>query len=75
MDKLTMSYHTHGYLAEMYSQCKLEVQVCQSAAGYYIGTMNPDGSPCSRESGNYYHTAIEADKALREKSWIQRMYP
>ena len=41
---------------------KLELQVLQSGAGYYIGTFCNCG-PYSRESG-YYRTREEADAAM-----------
>lgn len=45
--------------------CKVkpEFEVCQSAAGYYIGTMC-DCGPYSRESG-YYRTFAAAEKDLK----------
>ena len=36
------------------------LQVCWSAAGYYIGYLDHDGSPYSRESVNYWPTAVGA---------------
>jgi len=41
---------------------RVELQVCRSAAGYYIGTMCQCG-PYSRESG-YYASHEEAEEAL-----------
>jgi len=46
-----------------------ELQVCQSAAGYYVGTMyydKEDGfwEPGSRDSG-YFRTSEEAEKFLK----------
>ena len=32
---------------------RLPLQVCESRAGFYIGTLNQDGTPCSRESVEY----------------------
>lgn len=55
-----------------------ELMVLQSGAGYYIGTIyhNPDGydEPGSRDSG-YYRTREEAEKALKEEIWDQRLHP
>lgn len=42
------------------------VGVCRSAAGYYIGQMEPCGVPLSRLSDIYYTSFDEADKALHE---------
>lgn len=47
----------------------------QSAAGFYIGTAEPDGSPFSRESKEYWRTRPEADTALKTGSWTQKMEP
>lgn len=43
----------------------LELQVCQSAAGYFIGTECPMHGPNSRESG-YIASREEAEDTLRE---------
>ena len=42
---------------------ELEVQVCQSAAGFYIGYWCNEDGPHSRESG-YYKSAKGAQEAL-----------
>ena len=49
---------------------KLEMQVCSSGAGYYIGTVC-DCGPYSRESG-YYKTALEAQDYLDNNTWEGR---
>ena len=41
----------------------LEIQVCKSMAGYYVGFWCDRCGPYSRESG-YYHNREEADLAL-----------
>ena len=46
---------------------KLELQILQSAAGYYIGTWC-DCGPYSRESG-YYRTRKDAEKALTDRGF------
>lgn len=43
---------------------KLEFQVLQSGAGYYIGTFCDRCGPYSRES-HYYRTREDAEKALQ----------
>jgi hypothetical protein len=48
----------------------LPVQVCMSAAGYYIGQLEPCGAPFSRLSG-YFKTRAEAEKAL-DNGWKDR---
>jgi hypothetical protein len=45
--------------------------ICQSAAGFYIGYLDRDGSPYSRESLHYYASALEAEVAL-EDGWTPR---
>jgi hypothetical protein len=52
----------------------MDVIVCKSAAGYYIGTLTEEGWPNSRESVEYYHTREEAQKALDEESYTQRQH-
>ncbi|ANS05319.1 hypothetical protein [uncultured Mediterranean phage] len=53
----------------------LPVQVCRSAAGYYIGQMSKDGSPYSRLSDCYYRTHERADEALTFNTWIRKETP
>lgn len=48
---------------EEFDSDDLKVQVCSSAAGYYIGQLEPCGAPFSRLS-HYYKTGEEAEKAL-----------
>lgn len=43
----------------------LEVQALRSGAGYYLGTVCPDGSPNCRVSQGYARTKQEAEKMLR----------
>jgi len=43
---------------------QLELKVCRSAAGYYLGYWCPQCGPYSRESG-YYATSEEAEKDLQ----------
>ena len=47
----------------------LDFQVCQSAAGYYIGTWCSTCGPCSRET-DYYPTREAADKAHKSGQWL-----
>ncbi len=55
-----------------------DLRVCQSNAGYYIGTIfiGKDGfrEPGTRDSG-YYRTKKEAETALKEMSFEQRQHP
>ena len=50
----------------------LNLEVLQSAAGYYIGTQCRCG-PYTRESG-YFKTRQAAEQALKDGSWIPRGY-
>ncbi len=63
-----------GKLAKDYAKMELEIQVCKSNAGYYIGTMY-NGEPISRESEHYYTTPVSAQFALTHKTWTQRPHP
>jgi hypothetical protein len=61
----------YGKLAEASGE-KLEIQVMESAAGYYLGTRDGADDPVSRESEDYYRTEEQAQKALKESNWTQR---
>lgn len=63
-----------GYLALTYVGKRLPLQVCRSAAGHYIGTVDADG-PVSRESDEYFHSRQAADYALATGQWHQRVEP
>lgn len=45
------------------------LRVLNSAAGYYIGTVDSDGLPDSRESAEYFSTQAIAEYALETGSW------
>ena len=64
-----------GYIALTFSGKELELQVCKSAAGFYVGTMDPMLGPVSRESVEYYRTNDEAHSALINNTFTQREYP
>jgi hypothetical protein len=49
---------------------KLKIEVCKSAAGYYIGFYCLNCGPYSRESG-YYRTIEEAQKDLDNESYFR----
>jgi hypothetical protein len=51
------------------------LEVCESAAGYYLGTRNEDGEPLSRQSVEYWHKRETAEAALLNGSWTQRPNP
>ena len=63
-----------GYLAQQCG-CDLELTVCRSARGFYIGTRDVDGSPFSRESMEYWLTREAAEAALASGTWNQKLTP
>jgi hypothetical protein len=63
-----------GLLALAIGQ-RLPLQVCRSAAGFYIGTLDADGLPYSRESTEYWRRAKAAAEALQHGHWTQRLVP
>lgn len=46
--------------------------ILQSAAGFYLGTLDQDGLPNSRESEEYWRTAADAAAALQSGQWTPR---
>lgn len=64
----------NGYLARKFGHMNLPLQVCSSAAGFYIGTLE-DGFPFSRESHEYWKNYEEAEEALKNGEWQQREHP
>jgi len=67
--------HTSGYLAAQYGFEHLPLEVLQSAAGFYLGTFDPEEGPCSRESWEYWATREEALSAWVSGQWTQRAHP
>ena len=70
-----LGFVRHGKLAYELLCIKLELQVCHSANGYYIGTMDPESGPCSRESEEYFSSFADAQYALDHNKFIQRDKP
>lgn len=65
-----------GMLAANFGGVSLPLQVCHSAAGYYLGTLDGDGFPYSRESQEYWPDRGAAEDALAgRRSWTQRDHP
>lgn len=60
-----------GQQALQYGGLRLELQVLQSAAGFYIGTIH-EQTPYSRESVEYWPKRESAVLALETNSWTQR---
>ena len=72
-------------LCRLFLRIDAPLQVCKSAAGYYIGAVGTPllidkypnhnllvGEPLSRDSEEYYPTKEAADEALRKGLWTQR---
>lgn len=49
--------------------------VCESRAGFYLGTRDQQGAPFSRESVEYWPRRDAAEAALRTGCWTQRAEP
>jgi hypothetical protein len=64
-----------GRLALAWGGCAFELQVLNSAAGYYLGTLDELGMPYSRESEDYWRTFEEAEAALESGAWEQKLTP
>lgn len=62
-----------GMLASQAGRPDLELQVLESAAGFYIGTFSENG-PYTRESQEYFLTRSRAEGALDQGTWNQRAY-
>lgn len=65
----------YGEIAEAFGFGKMELKVCRSGAGFYIGTWDDIEGPTSRESVDYYPTYEAAKEALDKDTWIQREGP
>lgn len=63
----------YGVLAMEYGGQRLKLQVLQSGAGFYLGTLS-EGMPNSRESVEYFETREKAEHALASGEWTQKDY-
>lgn len=61
-----MAHHVFGV--------NLPLQVLESAAGFYLGTVDESG-PVSRESEEYWTSKDEAETALERGEFLQRWEP
>jgi hypothetical protein len=61
----------HGLLA-LASGSYFELQVCKSQAGHYIGTLDANGGPYTRESQEYWVDRVQAEMALQDGRWTQK---
>ena len=65
----------YGEIAKAFGFGGMELKVCRSGAGFYIGTWDDIEGPTSRESLDYYPTFEKAKEALDNDTWIQREDP
>ena len=68
-DGRKLSIQTKRFLNE-----ERELQVLSSAAGFYLGTLDDDGWPNSRDSG-YYASAEAAQADLDAGTFAPRLNP
>jgi hypothetical protein len=67
-----------GYLAREFGGVSLPLEVLPSPVGHYLGTLDHDGAPYSRESEEYWKSREDAEAALNDPSpraWTQRLWP
>jgi hypothetical protein len=62
----------HGLLAYTAQGECINLEVLQSAAGFYIGTATPEGAPNTRESACYWPRRPNAVRALKTGDWPQK---
>lgn len=65
----------YGVLAKEYGSERLPNRVLESGAGWYIGTLDSEGFPNSRESVEYFPTQAAAETAFANGAWTQRDHP
>jgi hypothetical protein len=68
---MTDSQQQFGLLAQAIGY-RLPLEVCKSAAGFYVGTRDTDGLPCSRESVEYWPQRKQAECALHGRTFTQK---
>jgi len=69
-----MNQQQRGAIAQQNGQ-RLALEVCRSRAGYYLGTLDQNGAPNSRESAEYWQDEHSAMQALTSGDWTQRTQP
>ena len=63
----------HAWLASKFGKRELPLEVCKSAAGFYLGT-TLEGQPFTRESAQYWPKREQAADALHSPTkWTQRL--
>ena len=58
-----------------YSGERRALRVLRSGAGYYVGTLDDEGLPYSRDSVEYFATEAQAEDALASGSFTIREHP
>jgi hypothetical protein len=72
MCKMCQKSDTSYHVGDFCCHKELLLQVCHSAAGYYIGTWCKKCGPYERYSRDYYKTSAKAQRALKDGEWIPR---
>jgi len=68
--------HGFSFLAVRFMGREVAQRVCKSDAGFYIGAVdNETWEPLARDSEEYWATKEEADHALKNRTWSQRLHP
>ncbi|GKS73299.1 hypothetical protein AVME950_00405 [Acidovorax sp. SUPP950] len=70
MEKTDDAQQQFGLMAGQYGE-RLPLEVCRSAAGFYLGTYT-DRGPFTRESLEYWRKKEQAENALATGEWTQR---
>ena len=70
--------HRTSFICAKYLSEERDLQVLQSAAGFYIGCragMDDEvpGEPLSRDSQDFYSTHEDAMHDLVDRTWVQRL--
>jgi len=69
-----VAYFKANHQQTEYLDWDIPIQVCQSAAGFYVGQLAEYGMPYSRLSCEYFRTAEEAEEALRNRTFTARLW-
>ena len=68
--------HEMSFQAQQYADKEISIAVHWSGRGlYYLGAVDSLGNPVARDSAEYWGTWNEAQAALDNHSWTQRMDP
>lgn len=71
--KYDENFKTHLYRDKV--EGSRPIEVLMSGAGYYLGTLDEDGSPYSRVSDRYWRTGDEAQLALDNENFPVKPHP